>query len=573
MKSCQLFSAFFLSLFFLTSYAQNTPTDRVIVYNTDNYMGDMTATFDGGLLIAGYFGTEKHYQGNIAFVNKYDSQHQLVWSCIMDTIPILKPNESIIGIQVVPQKDGSSIALISRFDCDIISYDYLVGISATGQVTWYKELIGIVAGKLINWALYACAVYDAQEFLAFGADGQNLPYTQEGELPAFVIPLPDGRSLESNTNRVWLVDALGQQIGNYWESPEAILGIDTLPGGGFAVFAKDFIFKFSPSLVLYDYVEKPGLSDYEIHPFGDGYLALNRSDTQPSLLTWDYNLLTTNTFKIRSNIVRYSWFDHAQNFFIRGNTVTMATSLDEGESTTVWTAAFPANSAGTYSTNSDLNITNVTHSGMPKGFVIGSLPDFPEIATYQVDYTDISAEIQNAGTDTIDHFILNVRMKSCESLPFCPGGEMVWRQSYDGLQLAPGETMVFPFDSVYAGCTTSDIKDFCVWASDVNHVSDDDLSNNTYCKFFSDIVATRELPGSLAFSVSPNPSADVVTVRLPAQEEMAAYQIIDMTGTIVQQAYSNDLAVSVRHLPAGIYFLEIQTKNGGAGRQKLVIAH
>jgi len=573
MKHFQLLLSFTLSLFFWSLNAQNASTDHVIVYNTDNYMGDMTATFDGGLLIAGYFGTERGFEGETAFVQKFNSQHQLVWSCVLDTIPILNPNESIINIQVVPQKDGSSIALISRFDCDIITYDFLVGISPSGQVIWHKELIGIVAGKLINWAPYACAVYDAQEFLAFGADGQNLAYTQEGELPVLTMPLPDGRDLESNTNRVWLVDPLGQQIGNYWESPENIYGMDTLPGGGFMVITDRYIFKLSPSLVLYDYDESldADLPDYEIHAYGDGYLALKRSDSQPSLLTWDYSLLTTNTFKIRSNIIRYSWFNHQQNFFIRGDQVTMATSLAEGECTTLWTASFPANSTGIYATNVNLDLKNVTHSGVPKGYITGSLPNFPEITTYQVDYTDVSAEIQNAGTDTIYHFILNVRMKSCESFPFCPGGDVVWRQPYDGLHLAPGETAVFPFDSVYANCTTSDIKDFCIWASEINYMSDDDLSNNAYCASLSDIVSTQNIPNDLAFSILPNPANDQVVVQLPQHEAMASYRIISTSGRVAGEAQTANTNIAVNSLPAGMYIMEIRTKNGTSGRQKLVI--
>lgn len=572
MKHFQTFLSFALSLFFLTAHAQNASTDHVIVYNTDNYMGDITATFDGGWLIAGYFGREKDFEGETAFVQKFDSQHQLVWSCILDTIAVLAPYQSIINVQAVSVKDGSCILLISRFECDLYIYDYLVGISPAGQVMWHKELTGMIGGQLFTWIPFACAVVDGSGLHAFGPDGQELSAENQGEKPTFTLPLSNGRTLEGNVLRVWLVDSTGQQIGSFWEAPEYIHSADTLPGGDFMVLSKFYIFKLSPHLGLLSTIEKPGISDYEIHPYGDGYLALPHAGPQPYLYLWDENFTITDGYEMRHDILRHSWFSQQPNFFVKGDEVTIATSLSEWESTTIWTASFPATNNGVYATNVDLSINEIYFSGTPKGEITGILPTVPPKNTYKVDYTNVSVAIQNAGTDTIHHFVLNLRMKSCGPGPWCHGSDLVWRKSFDGYHLAPGETEIILFDSIYFDCTAADIRDFCIWASEVNYQSDDDTYNNSGCKFLSGIVSTNEAPGKLNFSVLPNPAIDVIRIQMPDFEEIAQYCLTDAAGKIVRNEISGNVQISVGDLPPGLYILKIRCKSGTEGRQPVVIA-
>jgi len=69
---------------------------------------------------------------------------------------------------------------------------------------------------------------------------------------------------------------------------------------------------------------------------------------------------------------------------------------------------------------------------------------------------------------------------------------------------------------------------------------------------------TNEALFSSKFSVFPNPASDIITVL--SDEVIESILIIDVTGKLVQTETKKTF--SVENLPAGIYFLQIQTENG-----------
>ena len=93
----------------------------------------------------------------------------------------------------------------------------------------------------------------------------------------------------------------------------------------------------------------------------------------------------------------------------------------------------------------------------------------------------------------------------------------------------------------------------------------DDTFSTTLIKQDSLAVDVDNVFGSRSnsFVVYPNPATDVIYV-LRTGEDVHTIDVLDMYGKVVGSADNGSSEVSVRHLPAGMYFLKITGTRGSS---------
>ncbi len=84
-------------------------------------------------------------------------------------------------------------------------------------------------------------------------------------------------------------------------------------------------------------------------------------------------------------------------------------------------------------------------------------------------------------------------------------------------------------------------------------------------------VGLTERGHEIAFTLYPNPVSSLLTVNKEATGNLD-YQVCDLTGQIVLSGTLAELEkqITVRSLPDGIYFLQLQNSTGFLGRQKFI---
>lgn len=572
MKHFQLFSSSAFLLCFFTINAQNLRTDQIISFSSDTHHGDIAAGYDGSIIIAGFYGEGKYFEGGHAFVQKYDADHHLIWTCNLDSAGLINYYQSITSLQLVVLQNGTIVLAVGRFECDVFFTDVFAGISGDGEFLWKKNIPGSF-DKLNNWTPNTFTVRSFSQMLVFNGLGEQLPSPSTAFEPRVSIPLPGNNSLQSDLKKVWIINESGQQTGNVWTSPLNLLDIDTLAdGAGFMAISMNKMFLLKPTLDTIIEIAKPGLTQYLVHSIPGGFLALGQTDLyHVYLYRWNNNLETTGSLELRTNMRADLFAGHySHNFLILNNRAHICATLTEGGGQELFLLSCPIDDEGVWTTKTDLSLQQIILNGTPTGKLTGSSQGFPPHTTYRANYTRVQVEVKNEGLDTINHFTLRYRAGSCDFFQ-CYIPDQIWQKTFDNAGLAPGETRLLDFDSIVVACTTSDIRDFCVWANDVNYTSDDNNEDNEICRYFSGIVSAVEPDYNLAFSALPNPAGNRISVQLPRPEELTSYKLTNASGRLVREVQTTDINIPVNDLPVGMYIIEVRTKNGVSGRQKLMI--
>ena len=118
----KIFQLFFTSFSFFccvhSVQSQNTWTDHVIGFSSDTYHSDIASGYDGSILVAGIYGEDAYFQGGHAYIQKYDSAHQLIWTCNLDSLELLWNYQSFTSLQLLPMENGTVVVGIQRFECN-----------------------------------------------------------------------------------------------------------------------------------------------------------------------------------------------------------------------------------------------------------------------------------------------------------------------------------------------------------------------------------------------------------------------------------------------------------------------
>ena len=81
------------------------------------------------------------------------------------------------------------------------------------------------------------------------------------------------------------------------------------------------------------------------------------------------------------------------------------------------------------------------------------------------------------------------------------------------------------------------------------------------------VSSTEDLPAAAASRLYPNPAGDIVTVEVPGRQ-LLRIQVFGADGQLLLA--SVEARFSVAALPPGVYFLQVQTTDGGGDWQVLV---
>jgi choice-of-anchor B domain-containing protein len=87
-------------------------------------------------------------------------------------------------------------------------------------------------------------------------------------------------------------------------------------------------------------------------------------------------------------------------------------------------------------------------------------------------------------------------------------------------------------------------------------------------------VGTNTPEPDLKVTIFPNPASDAITLTLPSASDEWSYRLLDPTGQALQtgQAVGNvPKTLSLKNCSAGLYFVEIQTNDGGKALRKIVV--
>lgn len=177
--------------------------------------------------------------------------------------------------------------------------------------------------------------------------------------------------------------------------------------------------------------------------------------------------------------------------------------------------------------------------------VFGDWPNYPETAFFL--QTNCELEVNTPET--------------CQ-----PGSSLDWNLNGTAIR-------VYAVNGTNNGANTFDLSDWetgngGAWEN--WYVDNGTLNQTSGSQIDCGNVAVNELSQNDAVKVFPNPSAN--KFHLEADEKITAFKLLDLTGKVVAaQSKINDSTATIdaSELPAGVYFLTIQTKNGTAIKQLL----
>ena len=78
------------------------------------------------------------------------------------------------------------------------------------------------------------------------------------------------------------------------------------------------------------------------------------------------------------------------------------------------------------------------------------------------------------------------------------------------------------------------------------------------------VLGVKNIGINLLMTISPNPSADLVTLKIDNYEiDSLIYQLYDLSGKLflTGQTKTTETQISIGHLPSAVYFIKITDKN------------
>ncbi|MEK7256925.1 MAG: T9SS type A sorting domain-containing protein [Bacteroidota bacterium] len=212
------------------------------------------------------------------------------------------------------------------------------------------------------------------------------------------------------------------------------------------------------------------------------------------------------------------------------------------------------------------------------GVAAGQLPTLrtgghPLEPHYFIDFKDITVQVKNYGSDTLND--LTLRVKFYPPYPsICPQ-EQIFGKAYQNLQLAPEEDTTLSFNDFfyfkYLGQPDSLIQ-VCFWTAVPDDRLDAEPENDTWCEIF--LVNDVEEIAVGTLKIFPNPASDLLRIQLDENSlpGAATLRIFNAAGQLMQTSnleIGEEWQVGMGEFAPGFYFLEIEIE-GKSGRYKFV---
>jgi hypothetical protein len=187
---------------------------------------------------------------------------------------------------------------------------------------------------------------------------------------------------------------------------------------------------------------------------------------------------------------------------------------------------------------------------------------------YKYSGGDYQAKVTNNGSDYLREISLFISHKSVPT-DVC-GFRPVNRETFSGLNVAPGESITLDFGDIQAFSQPEIPAELCFYATTPNQLPDLEQENNVFCTGFN-VVSTGE-PNTSPLTLWPNPARTWFRVDTPpGNVDNNAWQLVNQLGQIVQSGKIEPgisrLHIDITSLPRGVYVFQI---NGGSARVLVV---
>ncbi len=328
---------------------------------------------------------------------------------------------------------------------------------------------------------------------------------------------------------------------------------------------KDSLFLLSPDFNL---LETNVFPDVDVKDLEADYGKVVLLTKDSTIHIYDELLVFENNFKINSNN-----FPHPKNFELTedGLIVSMGSAFKK----------FLWDGTDLYTENNDVGIVGVELGNyIVEDYIAVWYPGPNYDTIVRLRYTNPIFTVHNYGETIIESFDIRT------SFPVIYVGYWNYYVPYNGsirknisnISIEPGEEKevgLSNLDFYFYDLPDGEIYDQCFWTSQPNLRIDDDYSNDKYC-FEMAVSTEEEFLDNLTVSIFPNPSNGNLKLSVGnIESKNASWIIFDQFGRqqflMPLNNWQNEYDVSLHHLPTGIYFWKIQTRDGQLGSGKLLI--
>jgi hypothetical protein len=183
-------------------------------------------------------------------------------------------------------------------------------------------------------------------------------------------------------------------------------------------------------------------------------------------------------------------------------------------------------------------------------------------------------QVENKGMDTIQYCKISYfGGNSCYDNPFCGSTEIRVTKEFGALNLAPNTSILLDFDTLAVFCSTQDLREICLTASEINHVRDNKDTNNRFCEYFPTLYVPTNEPALQRTRIAPNPATNTVSVTFDKVFEGTVAVISPLGTSVFEQQVSGAQAyqINLPELPSGNYFIRLKGNDGSSKVERLSI--
>lgn len=531
-----------LCLFLLFGHfaiAQSTERNASLLMDSRSH--DIIETTDNAILVAYVASSLESFGEARIVVQKYNLQGELLWEkTVLDN-----PDHDLVNdIALLARPDGQFIIFVSPGVCDVGLPTILALCSSEGVVQWQTTNANSSEVRLApaeDNNFYAITpVFGGVEYTKYSPQGLVL------EIGTSIYPIMGLQTTDGVVtfrDNAFVKTQNGSLFFYPWDN-SPVYALADYDNGDIAVFGYQKIYRLSSSLQLVSTLEfSEEYTAADLCPDGfmttvaiDSFLFLQRYNDNGELI----------------QILNLGKYAENSSFLVKNNRFYLAaTNNPPQQSSSNWVINEDVSLTGQWQSQHDLAVVGIQFSGVPTGTID---PIFPP-PSYSVDYKDVFAVVENKGSQPIHRFHLKTRMDICPSV--CEG-ENIFNITVENTIL-PGETKTVYMAYIAGGCITSDVRNLCIWASEVADVRDDQPADNVFCTFISDIVAVRESV-TVPLRMYPNPAQDFVVLDDP-QYLNQPYRLYNSEGKLVRSGRFTGKRIEVGTLSAGTYHLEVALEN------------
>ena len=338
---------------------------------------------------------------------------------------------------------------------------------------------------------------------------------------------------------------------------------------------KDSLFLLSSTFELLSTTNFP---DAEVLDMEAGYGKIVLLTEDSTFYIFDNSLAFQNNFKLdENNLISFKNFELTEDGII----VAGKTKYYENDFATYF-KKYHWDGSSFNDENNDVGIVSVDLGNNFSIYPISGQWATPEIDTvYQLIYHEAVFTVKNYGETTIESLVINTFFPYL-FVDIYDHTELFngfIRKNANNISIEPSEekkihrSMTFTFVDPPNG----EIYDQCFWVSLPNNRIDDDPTNDSHC-FEMAVSTDEELLNNPTISIFPNPSNGIFKLSVnEIKSKNAEWILYDQYGRqqflMPLNNWQNEYDILLPHLPTGIYFWKIQTKDRQIGGGKILIRH